>query len=100
MMTTSSKKKNRHILSVSIAVTISAVLIPFIREHVPPSEITFVTSTCLFCVFFIVITADPTTFYIIFGPWLPSAAWRLHGRKAVRFLERGGQLAQKKAAKS
>jgi len=84
--------KNNVVISISLVAAVSAVLIRLIQDHIPPSEVTFVTATCIFCILFVVITADPTTFYTIVGPWLPSAAWRLHGRKSIQFLQRGEKL--------
>jgi len=69
-----------------------AVVLRLIQDHIPPSEVTFVTSTCVFCILFVIITADPTTVYTIVGPWLPFEAWRLRGRKSIQFLQRGEKL--------
>jgi subfamily B ATP-binding cassette protein MsbA len=95
MATTTNKNT---IISISFAAAVSAVLMRLIQDHIPPSEVTFVTATFIFCILFVVITADPTTFYTILGPWLPFAAWRLHGRKSIQFLQRGEQLVAAAAA--
>ncbi len=77
---------------VSFVAVVAAVFLRQLLDHIPPSEVTFITSTSLFCILFVIITADPTTFYTIVGPWLPFAAWRLHGRKSIQFLQRGETL--------
>lgn len=78
--------------AVSFIAVAAAVFLRQLLDHIPPSEVTFVASTSLFCILFVIITADPTTFYTVVGPWLPFAAWRLHGRKSIEFLQRGEQL--------
>ena len=75
--------------AISFMAAAFAFVLRLIQNHIPPSEVTFVTSTCVFCILFVIITADPTTFYTIVGPWLPFEAWRLHGRKSIQFLQRG-----------
>eukprot|EP00984_Skeletonema_dohrnii_P018752 scaffold8834_cov71-Skeletonema_dohrnii-CCMP3373.AAC.2 len=65
--------------AISFMAAAFAFVLRLIQDHIPPSEVTFVTSTCVFCILFVIITADPTTFYTIVGPWLPFETWRLHG---------------------
>ena len=95
-MTTANNNKN---VTISISfVAVSAVLTRLVQDHIPPSEVTFVTSVCIFVILFVVITADPTTFYTLVGSWLPFAAWRLHSRKSIQFLQRGEKLVADAAA--
>ena len=82
-----------------MAAAATAILLRLIQDHhIPPSEVPFITSTSLFCLLFIFITADPTTFYTIVGPWLPFSSWRVHGRKSIQFLQRGEKLVAKDAS--
>ena len=87
-------------ISIMAAATATAILLQLIQNHIPPSEVPFITSTSLFCLLFIFITADPITFYTIVGPYLPFASWRVHGRKSIQFLQRGETLVAKDAASS
>ena len=80
------------------AAAATAILLQLIQNHIPPSEVPFITSTSLFCLLFVLITADPTTFYTIVGPYLPFASWRVHGRKSIQFLQRGETLVAKDAS--
>ncbi len=84
-----------------MAAAATTILLRLIQDHhIPPSEVPFIASTSLFCLLFIFITADPTTFYTIVGPWLPFASWRVHGRKSIQFLQRGEKLVAKDDASS
>mmetsp|Transcript_11056 Transcript_11056/g.16399 ORF Transcript_11056/g.16399 Transcript_11056/m.16399 type:complete len:196 (+) Transcript_11056:163-750(+) len=56
------------------------------RSH--PSLRSDTTCACVFCILFVIITADPTTFYTIVWPWLPFEVWRWR----LQFLQRGEKL--------
>ncbi|KAL7497172.1 hypothetical protein ACHAWT_008092 [Skeletonema menzelii] len=88
---------NNQYATISFVAAATAIVIRLIQDHIPPSEVPFITSACLFCILFVTITADPTTFYTIVGPWLPFAAWRLHGLKSIQFLQRGEKLVRNAA---